>query len=167
MVKPMLASVLVVFSLSACQASEAKGLEQQILTATEGQDTMTNNKRIVESFFQTLTSGDFNAAFEVVSDSVKWWVPGGLPFSGEKTKQEYMAIAHSIQKGFPDGFSLTVKSMIGEGDTVAAEVESNGTYKNGRAYNNKYHFLIQLTEGKIERVKEYMDTQHLAQLIGP
>lgn len=129
---------------------------------------MTNgNKQIVQRFFDTLTSGDYDLAFQAVDEAVVWWVPGTLPFSGDKTKSQYMAIARSIQKGFPTGFKLTVVGSMAEGDKVAAEVESSGTHVNGRLYRNKYHFLFQLRDEKIVHVKEYMDTLHLAQLIAP
>lgn len=48
---------------------------------------------------------------------------------------------------------------------LAAEVESRGTHANGKAYNNKYHFLITIADGQFVHVKEYMDTLHLAQLL--
>jgi uncharacterized protein len=32
--------------------------------------------------------------------------------------------------------------------------------KNGKTYQNKYHFLFQVRDGKIQAVKEYLDTTH-------
>lgn len=125
------------------------------------------NKPLVQSFFDSLSAGDQEAAFALVDDDASWWVPGNLPYSGTKTKAEYRAIARSIQAAFPTGFFLTVLSMIEENDTVAAEVESHGVRFNGRMYNNKYHFLFRIQNGKFVLVKEYMDTQHLADLIAP
>lgn len=124
-------------------------------------------KQLVQTFFDTLSTGDQDTAFALVADGVCWWVPGALPFSGTKTKTEYRAIARSIQASFPLGFKLNVLSMIAEGDTIAAEVESHGVHANGRHYNNKYHFLVRVKAGVIVQVKEYMDTQHLAALIAP
>lgn len=63
---------------------------------------------------------------------------------------------------------LTVKSLVAEGETVAAEVESYGVHtcgaNGGFIYNNKYHFRIVLQNGLFVNVKEYMDTHHLAAL---
>lgn len=130
---------------------------------------METNKKIVEAFFSHFNQGQIEAAFNLVSENVSWWVPGTLPFSGTKTKAQYLGIVKRIQEGFPEGFKLNVKSMIGEGNKVAAEVESLGKHHNGMTYNNKYHFLITLgADGKMVEVKEYMDTQHLAGIIaGP
>lgn len=127
---------------------------------------MITPKQIVESFFSRITAGKIQEAFELVSDDVVWWIPEGLPFSGTKNKQEYLAIVNRIQAGFPSGFKLEVKDMTIEGSKVAAEVESDGLHVNGKKYNNKYHFLIVTKDQKFSVVKEYMNTLHLATLIG-
>jgi len=40
------------------------------------------------------------------------------------------------------------------------EVESHTETNTGRVYNNFYHFLIRVRDGKIASVKEYLDTMH-------
>lgn len=124
-------------------------------------------KQLVNSFFKLVSQGDINKAFELVDDNVNWWVPGNLPFSGNKTKEEYLQVVNAIKNGFPTGFKLTVTSSISEGNKVAAEVESAGTHINGKSYQNKYHFLFEIKDNKIISVKEYMDTLHLYQLLQP
>jgi ketosteroid isomerase-like protein len=57
---------------------------------------------------------------------------------------------------------MTVKGAIAEGDKVALEIESYGKLQNGRIYNNEYHVLMTIRDGKICDVKEYLDTQHVA-----
>ena len=128
---------------------------------------MESNKALVNNFFETLTRGDDEGAFTVVDPNVAWWVPGDLPFSGTKTREQYMQVVRSIRTGFPTGFALRVTSLIAEGDKVAAEVESAGTHVSGKTYANKYHFLITIKDGKFVAVKEYMDTLHLYQLLQP
>eukprot|EP01094_Clydonella_sp_ATCC50884_P006572 TRINITY_DN15794_c0_g1_i1.p2 TRINITY_DN15794_c0_g1~~TRINITY_DN15794_c0_g1_i1.p2 ORF type:complete len:145 (+),score=53.60 TRINITY_DN15794_c0_g1_i1:36-437(+) len=129
-------------------------------------EQMANNKQTVASFFQHVTAGDMDAAFELVHDDVEWWVPGALPFSGTKNKAQYLKVVSAIKTGFPSGFELrVVNDMMADGDWVAAEVESFGTHANGREYRNKYHFKVRMCDGKMREVKEYMDTQHLAALI--
>lgn len=124
-----------------------------------------SHKQIVESFFKHLNKGDVAAAFALVRDDVKWWVPGTLPFSGTKDKTQYMGIVSRIQSGFPTGLVFTVKNMVAENNQVAAEVESLGQHVNGKTYANKYHFLIALEDNRFSAVKEYMDTLHLKDLI--
>jgi len=54
-----------------------------------------------------------------------------------------------------------VKGMVAEGDKVAVEVESLGTLRNGRVYNNEYHTLLTIRDDKICAVREYLDTFHV------
>ena len=123
------------------------------------------NKEAVEFFFSNLNNGNFAAAFEKVADDVAWWIPGTLPFSGTKDKKGYMAIVERIRGGFPGGLVFEIKSLVGEDEKVAAEVESMGRHANGKTYANKYHFLFAFKDGRVIGVKEYMDTLHLKDLI--
>src|SRR3546814_20342561 len=52
--------------------------------------------------------------------------------------------------------------MIGEGDDVAVEAETDSEMLNGRRYNNRYHFVFRLRDGKFCEVREY-SCSHLAQ----
>jgi ketosteroid isomerase-like protein len=55
---------------------------------------------------------------------------------------------------------LKVTGVTAEGDKVAVEAESHANMKSGKTYQNKYHFLITIQDGKIQAVKEYLDTAH-------
>jgi uncharacterized protein len=56
---------------------------------------------------------------------------------------------------------MTIKNTVAEGDQVALEMASHGVLKNGRVYDNEYHLLMRLREGKIVAVREYYDTFHV------
>ena len=62
--------------------------------------------------------------------------------------------------------SLHESSLVAEGDKVAAEAVSYGKLASGRVYNNYYHFLIVVRDGKIARLNEYMDTYHAKDIFG-
>lgn len=123
------------------------------------------NKAVVKEFFDHISAGNIDRAFTLVGEDVKWWVPGTLPFSGTKSKAEYLRVVAAIQSGFPTGFKLVPGQMTAEDDRVAVEVESFGEHVSGKAYRNKYHFLIRLNDGRFADVREHMDTQHLEQLL--
>lgn len=44
------------------------------------------SRSVVERFFACMTQDKVDEAFSLVSDDVEWWVPGGLPMSGTKSK---------------------------------------------------------------------------------
>lgn len=124
-----------------------------------------NNKKIVAEFFQKFSKGD-PAAFALIHPQVTWWVPETLPFGKQYTSaKDYFSMLRTTFAGFPKGLSLDVKSMIAEGDHVAAEVESNATHICDEFhYNNHYHFKITVKNGQFIDVKEYNDTKHLLDL---
>ena len=43
---------------------------------------------------------------------------------------------------------------------MAVETESYAELNNGRVYNNLYHFVFEIKDGKIHVIKEYLDTEH-------
>lgn len=127
--------------------------------------TPQGNKDVVAKFFAEISAGHIESAFSLVSDQVRWWVPGELPFSGTKSKAEYLKVVAAIQGGFPTGFTLVPGQMTAEDDRVAVEVQSSGKHISGKTYRNTYHFLITLENGRFVEVREHMDTQHLAWLL--
>jgi ketosteroid isomerase-like protein len=129
--------------------------------------TLQQNKDAVARFFADISAGQIERAFSLVSDQARWWVPGELPFSGTKTKAEYLKVVAAIQAGFPTGFTLVPGQMTAEDDRVAVEVQSSGQHVSGKSYRNTYHFLITLEGGRFTQVREHMDTQHLAWLLQP
>ena len=62
--------------------------------------------------------------------------------------------------------SLKVHGVTAEGDRVAVEAESHVQLKNGKTYNNTYHFLFLFRDGKIYQAREYNDSQHAAEIFG-
>jgi len=49
---------------------------------------------------------------------------------------------------------------------VAAEVRSHGKTTAGSVYQDDYHMLLTLRDGKIATVREYMDPMHAVEIFG-
>ena len=67
---------------------------------------------------------------------------------------------------FPNRSDFKVTSMIAEGNSVAAEAEIKAETAMGTKYENSYHFLFIIEDGKIIKMKEYMDTYHAKVIFG-
>ena len=48
---------------------------------------------------------------------------------------------------------------------MAVEVQGEAIHASGEPYNNQYHFLLRIKNGKIIELKEYMDTQLAAKIL--
>jgi ketosteroid isomerase-like protein len=84
----------------------------------------------------------------------------GLPLPTHYTKAEYLALFPQMATVLPNGIKHELRSLIGEGDWVAAETECFGPLPGGRNYNNVFHFLFGFRDGKIATVREYCDYLH-------
>ena len=81
--------------------------------------------------------------------------------AGANDRARMERIFNAMTERMDSPLQMRIKSAIGEGDRVAMEMESHGTLKNGRVYNNQYHLLMRIADGRIAEVREYLDTQHV------
>lgn len=122
------------------------------------------NKQRVRDFFAHFASNDIAGALDAMADDATWWIagkPASLRAAGEHSKQEIARIFYAMAAEMEKGLQMTVKNMIAEDDQVAVEFESRGELRNGRVYNQEYHILLTMRDGKIGAVREYLDTQHV------
>jgi hypothetical protein len=123
------------------------------------------NKKVVLGFFENFSAGNADAALALMSDNATWWVAGKFALSGTKTKAQFAELVKGLGAAMPKGLRLTPKGITAEGDRVAVEAESYGELANGKVYNNQYHFLIEVRDGKIQAVREYLDTIHANEVL--
>ncbi len=127
-----------------------------------------DNKKIVLGFFENLSTGKADAMLAAMSDSATWTVmgkPENFALAGTKTKAQFAELLKGIGSAMPKGMRVTPKALTAEGNRVAVEAESYGEHANGKVYNNQYHFLIEVQNGKIQAVREYLDTIHAKEVL--
>jgi len=125
---------------------------------------LAENKKIARDLLACFTAGDVAGALDKMTDDATWWIagkPGHLPVVGTHDKQQIARVFHGMLGQLRNGLRMTVKGAIAEGDQVALEVVSHGELRNGRVYDQEYHMLITIRDGKISAVREYLDTQHV------
>jgi len=124
-----------------------------------------DNKRVVLGLFENLSAGKGDAVLGALADSATWWVQGKFPLSGTKNKKEFAELVGQLGANIDGGLRVTPKGITAEGDRVAVEAESYAKMKNGKTYQNTYHFLFTVRDGKIQAVKEYLDTMHANEVL--
>jgi uncharacterized protein len=122
------------------------------------------NKQLAVDLFARFSTNDIAGVLELLADDVTWWIagkPGAQPACGEHDKA-WMARLFKSMVGQLDGpMQMTVRGLIAESDKVAVEVVGDGKLGDGRRYQNEYHLLLTIRDGKIAAVREYLDTQHV------
>lgn len=122
------------------------------------------NKDIAIKFFEALSSGS-EAYLDFYNDDSIIWTAGDNAIGGTRTKKEIIDFAQGILAAFPSGISFNITGITAENERVALEVSGESIHASGEAYNNKYHFLLRIKNGKIIELKEYMDTQLAAKIL--
>lgn len=122
------------------------------------------NKQIVRDFFDYFFSANVSAAESILDGNVVWTMmgcEGGAPMQSEMDKEGILGLINIVTEIFPEGIRFIDVGWTIDGERVAYEAESYGVKVNGTVYNNLYHFLLRIVDGKIVEVKEYLDTLHV------
>lgn len=121
------------------------------------------NTDLVLSFFHLMNSRDparMAQAVALLEDDATYWIPGDWPNAGTFTKAEIAAMVAGATDIFDGPLEILIHGITAEGERVAVEMESNGRFKDGRPYNNTYHWLFVVRDGAIRQIKEYTDTAY-------
>lgn len=127
-----------------------------------------DNKQAVRDFLAHFGKGDVDAALDCMTEDCVWWIggkPAMFPLAGNKSKAEMRELLGGLVPAMKNGLAMTIHGLTAEGDRVAAEVESYGQTENGATYNNFYHFLFIVRDGKMAQVKEYLDPMETAKFM--
>ena len=122
------------------------------------------NKQIARDFFETLSAGSEKYLDFYTDDSIVW-TAGDNSIGGTRTKKEIINFAQNILAAFPSGVMFKITGMTAEDEKVAVEISGEAIHASGQTYNNQYHFLLRIKDGKILELKEYMDTQLAAKIL--
>jgi uncharacterized protein len=137
-------------------------------TTTTGSRTdpmLEANKRLIRDFMEAFGSGDIPRTMSYMADDATWWVAGNFALSGTYTKAEFEQLLGGVVETCRQPISLTPKAFTAEGDRVAVETESYTETNRGGVYQNQYHFLFVVRDGRIAQVKEYLDTMHTNEIL--
>ena len=124
-----------------------------------------SNKIIVTQFFDALNRGDVAFIVDAYAADGCVQTMGNTLISGVFSREQVAASAGGIFDVFPNGLTFTILNMVGEGDKVAVEATSVGEHISGQTYSNEYHFLFEFQSGKLVRLKEYMDTERVTDVL--
>jgi len=128
------------------------------------------NEAAYLKFFETLSSGDLEKIRATFHDDAVWQVQvkGILGEGSHRGKKaivdEFLAPVRGMFN--PGDPKLRVTSLASQGSLVLGEVEARGTFTDGRRYENLYVFVIEIKDGKVYRLREYMDSLYVAKLQG-
>ena len=127
--------------------------------------TTDTTKALVQRFFDALNAGDAGAIANSYAPEGTIQTMGNTLISGVFNREQIAQSAGGIFDVFPNGLTFTVLGMVAEGNKVAVEATSEGEHLSGQIYSNEYHFLFEFEGDKVLRLKEYMDTEQVTDVL--
>lgn len=140
---------------------------------------MTDDRAVAEGFLADLDRNDAIAVEAWFTPEATWWVDTGRdraagveghdpgderpwPLHGTMPGRPKARLLQGLPERFPDGVRQRAWKTVGHGPWVVVEVEGDGVYVDGTPYRNRYAFVVEVVDGLVATVREYLDTLHAA-----
>jgi ketosteroid isomerase-like protein len=130
-----------------------------------GEDAMSTEKNVqtVKDFFAAIGHGDREALLALVAEDIEWIIPGeDWPLAG--THRGHAGLADVLQKASKTMETSTeVREYVAQGDRVLVVGVATGKVKaTNKPFKDDWIFAITVRDGKLTKIREYIDTQALA-----
>jgi uncharacterized protein len=132
----------------------------------ERRDSMSNeeNVQVVKNFFAAIGSGDKQALLALVDEGIEWIIPGeDWPLAG--THRGHAGVAALLRKAGEE-IEMTYPKppeFVAQGERVLVVGVATGKIKaTTRTFKDDWVFDITVRNGKLTKIREYIDTQALA-----
>jgi uncharacterized protein len=122
------------------------------------------NSQVVKDFFAAIGSGDKQRLLSLVAEDIEWIVPGeDWPLAG--THRGHAGLADVLQKASEE-VEVTYPAppeYVAQGDRVMVVGVATGKIKaTNKPFKDDWVFAITVRNGKVTKIREYIDTQALA-----
>src|SRR6266508_5697068 len=121
------------------------------------------NVQTVKDFFAAIGRGDREGLLALVAEDIEWIIPGeDWPLAG--THRGHAGLAEVLQKA-SDEVEMTYPEppeFVAQGNRVLVVGVATGKIKaTNRAFRDDWVFAITVQNGKVTKIREYIDTQAL------
>ena len=123
------------------------------------------NEEAVRTFFKRLSASDLEGVRAILNKKAYWEVMvTGIPGTGTHRGRDTIVdkfltpIRGMFKPGDP---KIKIVNIFSMGPMVAIETRVRGRFADGREYRNKYCWIIEVRGGKIDAIREYMDSYYV------
>ena len=127
-------------------------------------------ERVLRAYLDALTAGDLDAIADSFAEDATWTLHGTLPLAGTRRGRgaimEFLIGAGSLYRAGTQWFAFG--DVTSQGDRAVLEWRVQGiAAATGLPYDNEYCGVFVVRAGRIAEVREYLDTQHAAEVLFP
>jgi len=123
------------------------------------------NVQVVKDFFAAMGSGDKQGLLALAAEDIEWIVPGeDWPLAGTHRghaglRDFLRKASETVETSFPEP-----PEYVAQGDRVLVVGFATGRIKaTNRTFEDHWVFAMTVRDGKVAKIREYVDTQALAQ----
>jgi ketosteroid isomerase-like protein len=122
------------------------------------------NVQTVKDFFAAIGRGDREGLLALVAEDIEWIIPGeAWPLAG--THRGHVELATLLQRATEELETTypTPPEFVAQGDRVVVVGVATGKIKaTNKPFKDDWVFDITIRNGKLTKIREYIDTQALA-----
>ena len=129
------------------------------------------SQAVLRRYVDAVAAGDVDTIRDLFAEDAIWRLDAGdLPVSGtwtgrEEIMNDFLAVAMSHYE--PGSVELEITAMLAEGDQVVLQWTSRARTRDGRGYENGCIGVFTVRDGRIQAVREYMDTLYASSVFAP
>ena len=122
-----------------------------------------SSRTVIERYVAALQAGDLPTIRDSFATDATWWLGGELPISGhwqgrDAIVDEFLGAAGRLYE--PGSVQIEVTELFAAGDKVSLEWTSRARTAAGEPYENRCAGVFTVRDGRIQAVREYMDTHY-------
>lgn len=129
----------------------------------------TPNEQLILDFFDLLNAEKLQELKALLHPDATWTpmtksdIPGAATHRGhEGIVDKFLVPVRGLFEGKDP--QNEINTLVSTGDIVACETHGTGQLTNGKTYDNRYCWIVEIRDGKILAIREYMDTAYIQSL---
>lgn len=126
------------------------------------------NKQIVTRWLEAVNSGKNEKILDLLTEDFLFKTMARSPewLKYRWNKEQFAAAPEAQSTLLESPIRMEQVNLIGDGDLVVLEAQTDAYLKNGKHYDNAYSLIFQLRDGKIEEVREYSCSHLVVECFG-
>jgi len=126
------------------------------------------NRQVIVEYFAAVNRGDKDAILMLLADDFVFKGMGRHPdwMRYQWGREAFADAPRDMSTKMKQPIVMHLLGMIAEDDRVAVQADSYAEMKNGKIYDNAYHFVFTFEHDKIREVLEYCCTYTVFDVFG-
>jgi uncharacterized protein len=134
---------------------------------TDNNQALSPNKALIKHYLEALGSLETSNVTPYLHDDYLCHIPTVTMRPDTYTATEFLGFISGLGKILSTPIRFEFVEMTEEGNRVSTVARGFATSVDGDPYNNNYHFLNYIEDGKVIKHLEYMDSFLGAKVLGP